>query len=198
MDNVAGTGYNQVGGFGLSDLILARGADRGSGYGGYGGAMGGVGLGGSSFIAAEGYANGTATKTAIDCHSAQFMSGLDRVSDQNKETRDTLRFDAINKGLVDCEFRNIDRTTALSNLMIQGQKDAALCCCDAKLEALRCCCETQKLITAEASATRELINQNTIRVAVDANNITATVGGINAAAAANTAAIINAITSCAK
>lgn len=158
-----------------------------------GGSGGGIGVGGNSFLRDETIANGTATKTAIDCHSAQFLSGLDRVSDQNLETRNTLRSAALEKSVVDAEFRGIDRITALSNLVIQGQREAAKCCCDAQLEALRCCCETQKLVTTEAAATRELINQNTIRIAIDQNNITATVSGINSAAAANTAAIVQAI-----
>ncbi len=72
-------------------------------------------------------------------------------------------------------------------------KIAAECCCELKVEMLKCCCETQKLVVTENAGTRELINQNTIRAAVDQNNISSTVAGINAAAAANTAAIIAAL-----
>jgi hypothetical protein len=79
-------------------------------------------------------------------------------------------------------------------------RQIAACCCDTQKglleQALRmqeCCCETQQLIRADGQQTRELINQNTIRAAVDANNITATAAAINGPAAANTAAIIAAI-----
>jgi len=66
---------------------------------------------------------------------------------------------------------------------------------DQALEFCKCCKDNEILTITEASKTRELINSNELRKAVDANNISATVGGINANANQNTAAIIQAIQS---
>jgi hypothetical protein len=79
-------------------------------------------------------------------------------------------------------------------------RQIAACCCETQkallqqsLESQKCCCETQKLVFQENQSTRDVIMQNELRRATDANNVSATVGAINAAAAQNTAAIIAAI-----
>jgi hypothetical protein len=146
--------YNQ--GIDTTSLLLAR------GFGGYGGGYGnglsgGGGYSGGGYLTAEAHANGTATKEAIDCNSAQFLSGLDRVSDQNKETRDNFRFDQLSQSINNQEFRSLDRQRDIERLMTDNAKDSAKCCCDAKLLASQNACDTQKLVSAEANATRELI-----------------------------------------
>lgn len=161
-----------------------------TGYGGIG--RGGLYYG-NEVLAAGAHADGTGIGNKIDCNSRQFMAGLDRVSDQAEETRRILAFENVNQNITNQEFRNIDRLRDVERLIIDGQKEAAKCCCEAQLAAAKCCCETQKLITAEASATRELINSLELKRVTDANNINATVGAINANANANTAAIVQAI-----
>jgi hypothetical protein len=60
------------------------------------------------------------------------------------------------------------------------------CCCDTQkllleqqLENQKCCCETQKLTFQENQNTRNMIMDNELRRATDANNVSATVGAIN-------------------
>lgn len=84
----------------------------------------------------------------------------------------------------------------------ETQKLVAASSCDAQkgfleqaLKAQECCCETQKLVFQENQRTRDVIMDNELRRATDANNVASTVGAINAAAAQNTAAIIAAIQS---
>jgi len=131
-------------------LLKARGFNSGYGGFGFGGNNGG-------YLSAEASANGTATKTSIDCNSRAFQSGLDRISDQAEESRRISAFDTVNKNIVDAEFRGIDRSTATSQLIIDGQKEAAKCCCDAKLLAQQNACDTQRLIIEKAANTDALI-----------------------------------------
>jgi len=137
---------------------------------------GGSGLAyGNSVLAADAHADGTAVKTAIDCNAASSAASLDRISAQNLETRTVLKMDAVIGGQIDAEFRNSDRLAGISKsmtdtefrsidrqrdierLLVQNAKDAALCCCDAKLEAQKNASETQKLIINEGNETRALI-----------------------------------------
>lgn len=132
---------NGVNSFGTSDIITGRGLGiNGFGYGYNAG-----------YLREGALADGTALKAAIDCHSAEFGAGLDRVSAQNAETRNILKLDEILKGQSDLEFRSLDR-----------QRDIEKQLYDNAAAAASCCCETQKLIVAENAKTRDLINNNTI------------------------------------
>lgn len=126
-----------------------------------GGGYNGIGLGrrdyGTDVLAAGTLADGTALKSSIDCHSAQFEAGLDRVSAQGKETRDVLKEDQILKGQSDLENRVNDRNRDVEKLIIEGQKEAAKCCCDAQLAAQKNACDTQRLIIEKSAATDALI-----------------------------------------
>lgn len=167
---------NGAGQIGVNDLLLARGVGGGYGYGG--GFLGAGGYGGvgvtSQVLSADALANGTATKTSIDCNSRQFIAGLARVSDQAEETRRLAAFENINKNITDSEFRSLDRQRDIEKLIVDGQKEAAQCCCDAKLLAAQNACDTQKLISGEATKTRELILE------VEARNVSKALDAANA------------------
>lgn len=135
-----------------TSLLLARGVGGVGGYGGYGG----YGMGGG-YLNAEAHANGTATKEAIDNGKSLFVAGLDRVSAQNKETRDNFRFDQLQNAITNQEFRSIDRQRDIEKVIADNAKDAALCCCDAKLEACKAHAEIMALVLSENAATRTLI-----------------------------------------
>lgn len=158
-------------------------ANRG-GYGNYGGAWGG-GTGmmyaGNSVLAADAHANGTATKTAIDCHAAQFNAGLDRVSDQNEETRRLNSFDSIRDNQFQSELRNSDRLRDLERILIEGQREAAKCCCDTQKEIaeskaalLLQSCEDKNQILAAIS------DQKSTALAIESRNIERNLNAANA------------------
>lgn len=135
------------------------------GYGGIGvGGRGGLGYG-NEVLAADAHANGTATKTAIDCHSSQFLAGLDRVSDQAEEGRRTDQINRVNDNITNSENRSSDRQRDIERLMIDGQKEAAKCCCDAKLEACKNTSELKSLIISENSKTRDLMQSTALDAA---------------------------------
>lgn len=181
VENVKQMGENDMGDYNsrtnIDDFLTVRGFGGGYGYGGgYGGGGGGGSLyTGNNVLAAEAHANGTALKEAVDCNSRQFLSGLDRVSDQAEETRRLMSFESVNKNITDSEFRGLDRQRDLERILNQNSKDAAecccdtqkaiaeaakdaaKCCCDAQLEAQKNACDTQRLVSSEASATRSLI-----------------------------------------
>ena len=138
----------------------SRAGNRNGGIFGGGGEGGGVG-----FLGAEAIANGTATKESIDCNSRQFTAGLQRVSDQAEESRRMAQDAQTNKNITDAEFRNIDRITVLSQLVVDGQKEAALCCCNAKLEACKASAETNALIIQQNSETRALMTATALDTA---------------------------------
>lgn len=156
-----------------SSLLLARGI--GSGYGGgFGNFGGGYGAGGG-VLTAEALANGTATKEAIDCNSTRFSDGLNSLSNgfenaartsqitsvnkniSDQELRNSDRITGLSKDISDAEFRSLDRQRDIERMLTDNAKDAAKCCCDAKLQAMEIGCDTQKLVSAEANATRQLI-----------------------------------------
>lgn len=137
------------------------------GYGGYGvGASrhGGYG-GGNSLLAAEAHANGTAVKEAINCNSERSNDGLTRISEQNKEQACNDRANTTNTNITNQEFRSLDRLRDIERLIVDGQKEAAKCCCDAKLEACKSTSEIKALIIQENSATRELIRGDALAAA---------------------------------
>ena len=122
---------NGTNGFGINDIIAGRGLGI-AGFGGYG--YEGYGTGPANVLRESALADGTALKTASDCHSDQLNAALARISEQNLETRTSLKLDNVLSGQANTEFRNIDRNRALENLIIDGQKEAAACCCEQKLE----------------------------------------------------------------
>lgn len=67
------------------------------------------------------------------------------------------------------------------------------CCKDGHILTIQEGCKTRELVREEGTKTRELMLTTELRKAVDQNNITATVSGINTQANANTQAIIQAI-----
>ena len=196
-------------GFGTSDILTGRGL----GLGGFGGYNYGAPYADLASNAVRINRNEGVTRDAQKCTTDTLTANLARISDQAEEGRRSAQFTALVDSGTNAEFRTLDRLRDirdgqfqgelrtndrlrdLERIMIDGQRDADKCCCDLKIEMLKCCCETQKLVSAEGTATRELINQNTIRAAIDQNNINATIGAINANANANTNAIVNAITS---
>lgn len=173
-------------------------AGRG-GYGGWGGYGGEGGIYGGT-----GFTSPSSVQHGLDFLSRQQTDQAACIRDQfdNQNVRSALA--AITAGQQSAEARVSDK---LSNIQLNALRESAdlarqiaACCCDTQKgfleQALRqqeCCCETQKLVQADGQKTRDIINENTIRAATDANNISATVGAINGAAAQNTAAIIAAI-----
>lgn len=132
-------------GFGTQDIITGRGLGIGGfGYGGYMQA-------GNSALAASAHADGTGLGKSIECNSHSLEAGLNRVSDQNEETRRILQNDEIRKDISDFRISELN-SSAQNNLFIAG-KLADMSAANAK-----CCCETQLLVVKENSATRELIN----------------------------------------
>jgi hypothetical protein len=189
----------------IGSLLAGRG---GYGYGG-GGAWGGGDTGYGP------WASPSANAVRLNRNAQQVENQADctreLLSTQNQGIRDN--FESITRGnqfnnVIDCQFRGELRTSDLinANNLNQLRNNAELrqqiadCCCDNKtliletqLKNQECCCETQKLIFSENQKTRDMINENALRAATDANNVSATVGQINSAAAANTAAIVAAI-----
>ncbi len=206
MDN---SGAGSVGASDAAVLALLADTSR-AGRGGWGGGYGegGYGFGGpyaNMSSIQHGIAN-TAQMGENQADATREIIGqqVDSAGASFENLTRANEFASVNKGVADAVGRICDRLTSieLNNLRESADlaRQIAACCCEtqkgllqAQLDAQKCCCETQKLVVAENAATRELINQNTIRAAVDQNNISSTVAGINAAAAANTAAIIAAI-----
>lgn len=171
---------NYGGGFTTSDAVLTAAMSGGLGGNRYGGGQwGGGGYGfmqpGNSCLAAEAHANGTATKEAINGVSDTVRLGFDSNQEQIRESRTIDQFTrlgdnqfrteirssdqhaALTKSLSDAEFRSIDRQRDIERLVLEGQKEAAKCCCEAKLQACKDHAELKALTIAENSATRELI-----------------------------------------
>jgi len=178
-------------GFGTTDILTGRGLGL-AGFGGYnyGGQYADV-----SSNAVRINRNEGVTRDAASCVTGVLGASLDRISAQNFEGRFNAAITSLRDGQFQGELRLSDSLAAIRLDAAHQAAAAAQCCCELKIEMLKCCCETQKLVSAEGTATRELINQNTIRAAVDQNNINATVGAINANANANANAIVQAINS---
>jgi len=218
-----GNGMDGTNTFGISDILLGRGL--GLGYGGLGGVFGGgypmgMGIGVNAGYGAP-YANLATIQHGINhsevsahndavCNREVYSQGLNNALGRLDQLQVDNKFENTNTNMAAgftriCDRLNTDNT---NNIIMQGNNmlqltrelaavraEAAAQSCSIEKEMLKCCCETQKMIVSENAATRELINQNTIRAAVDQNNINATVGAINAAAAQNTAALVAAIQS---
>lgn len=174
----------------MSGGLGGRGGYGGGLWGGGGDMLGA----GNSVLAADAHANGTATKEAVNCNSQKIedqadftrdiissdMAGI-RQSFEN-QTR-TSEFASIRDGqfrtelrssdqhaenlkaIADIEFRSLDRQRDIESLIIQNAKDAAKCCCDAKLQSCKDTAEVKALVIAENSATRELIRGDALAAA---------------------------------
>lgn len=138
----------------------------------FSGGYGGIGVGGrgnmypgNSMLAAGAHADGTAVKAAIDCNAARSSDGLARISEQNKEQACNDREARTTDRITNMEFRNGDRLRDIEREMGQNAKDAAQCCCDAKLEACKSTAEIKALIIAENSETRNQIRGDALSAA---------------------------------
>lgn len=120
-------------GFGTNDIITGRGLGIGGfGYDGYMQA-------GNSMLAADAHANGTGLNARVECNGAAQAAQLDRLSDQNEETRRILQNDEVRKDISD--FR-------LQGAITDGQQNVALAdrLCAMSAASAKCCCDTQLLI----------------------------------------------------
>lgn len=152
-----------------NSLLLAR------GFGGYGVGFGGYGGGYGTFASPASNAvriNRTDqnVENQADCTRMAMGLGLDRISDQNQENRRIAQFDSIKEGQFQAELRNGDGLRDVERLIIDGQKEAAKCCCDAKLEA---CKNTNEILKAIADNKAEML-------AVESRNIERALNAANA------------------
>jgi len=188
----------------LADTARA-GRGGGWGVGGWGGEGGGYGSAyGNIANAVRLDRNAQQTEDQADCTRNLFGQAFSSIQNAFENgTRDRQQA-ALSSQITNGEFRISDRLrdTELNSVRESADlaRQIAACCCDTQKgfleQALRqheCCCETQKVVMQENQKTRDQIMDNELRRATDANNINATVGAINGAAAANTAAIIAAI-----
>lgn len=168
----------------------------GGGYGGEGGGYGG--LRGAGFTTPSSLQHGIHHLAAQSRDQEHCMRDLFA----EKSLRDAVG--AIGQAVGQAENRVTDRIRDNEVNALRENADLSRqicqCCCDTQkgfleqaLKQQECCCETQKLVFQENQKTRDMICDNALRQATDANNISATVAAINAAAAQNAAAIIAAI-----
>lgn len=127
---------NEMSDISTESLLLARGVG-GYGYGGvWGGGYGGYGP----------FASPESNAVRINRNADFTKLALDRISDQNEETRRNLGearvMSNITEGhnricdrLVDGEFRTNDRLRDLEREMQANAREAAKCCCDLKVQA---------------------------------------------------------------
>ena len=146
MDNISTTGY-------VANEMYDR---MNYGSGNYGSLYAG-----NQVLAAQSHADGTATKEAIDCNQ-----GL--IRDQNNSFENATR-DRQVAGLM-AQISGIEINALRSNAdmlaaITDNAKDAALCCCDAKLEACKNTAEIKALVISENAATRELIRGDALAAA---------------------------------
>lgn len=178
--------------------VLALLADTARAGRGHWGGEGGYGYGFGP------YTNPSALQHTLECARDQ-LAGQTQM--QGEIANQQALLDAISntcQSVLQSETRISDRVRDIEINALRESADLArqlaACCCETQkgfleqaLEQQKCCCETQKLVHEEGQKTRDLINTNALRAATDANNVSATVGAINAAAAQNTAAIVAAI-----
>jgi len=168
MDNDTGVNNNDA-----ATLALLAG---GVGYGGYGRGGHGGGYGslytGNSVLAAQAHADGTATKEAIDGNADLIRAQANAFenAERSRQVSDLTMQSANNELRITDRINNIElnalRSQADTLVAINNNaKDAAACCCDAKLEAQKNACDTQKLVVEENAKTRELIQANALKEA---------------------------------
>lgn len=190
---------NSNGSIGTGDAaVLALLADTARAGRGHWGGEGGYGYGFGP------YTSPSALQHTLEC-ARDTLAGQGQMQGQIAQQQALLAAIAgVNATVTQAEGRATDRIrdNAINSLRESSDlaRQIAACCCDTQkgflqqaLEQAKCCCETQKMICEDGQKTRDLINQNALRVAVDQNNVSATVGAINAAASQNTAAIVAAI-----
>jgi len=151
-------------GFSTNDAVL-WGAMNNMGRGGYGGTWGGGGYGGHAPFASPG-----SNAVRVNRNAEIAKLGIDRISDQNEETRrnlgearvmdnitgghnricENLNNQAIaNRDLIfQQELRTSDRMAAITAQMNDFRAEAAKCCCDTKLEI----CNVKAELAAEIKA----------------------------------------------
>jgi len=138
-------------GFGVNDIVTGRGLGIGGfGYGG------GYLQAGNSALAAGAHADGTGLGRTVECNGRSQAAQLDRLSDQNEETRRILQNDAVKKEIAD--FRIAEVTNNGQRDIFFAERFSDLAAANAK-----CCCDTQLLVVKENSATRELINARALQ-----------------------------------
>lgn len=101
---------------------------------------------GEDYLSAEALANGTATNAKIDANADRASDSIAGVRSAFDNQTRSMQFSEVNKNIADMEFRSLDRQRDIERQLVDNAKEAA-----------KCCCETQKLVTAEATATRALI-----------------------------------------
>lgn len=196
---------------------------RGGYGGGYGGGAWGSGVGGGCGVPYANLAsiqhgldyNAQKTEDSNDCNRAVFGQAIDSMSGKLEGLQRDNQFTATNKSISDGNARVCDRLNQIevTDLVKRGDDNlnmfrelAAIraenkdCCCETQkellkmqLETQKCCCENKELVYQENQKTRDLISENALRAAVDANNINATINPIVQAMAAQTNALIDAL-----
>lgn len=125
--------------------------------------------------------NNDITKAEARCLEASLGANLDRVSDQNLETRSILRFDSIKDGQFQSELRNGDRIAAITAEMNANARVADKCCCDAKILTIEKFAELSKqqavdngavqaklaAIDAKLDANKEIAEKNAMITALE-------------------------------
>lgn len=141
-------------GFGVSDIVTGRGL--GIGGFGYGNGYGMDLSAGNSALAAGAHADGTGLGQTVACNGRAQAAQLDRISDQNTETRRILQGEEIKKEITDFRIQEITNN---------GQRDVFFAekLADMAATSAKCCCDTQLLVVKENSETRELINSRALQ-----------------------------------
>lgn len=151
----------------LNATEIAVGSLLAGNRGGYGGSGGGAWGGGGHGVAP--FAGPASNAVRINRNSEITKLGIDRISDQNEETRRNLGenrimdnvtggHNRISDNVANSEFRQQDRMRDIERDVVQNAKDAAACCCDVKVQAATDKAELLAAIAAQGQATlgREL------------------------------------------
>lgn len=122
--------------------LLADTARAGNRGGWLGGGVGG------GYVVGETLANGTATKTAIDCNSAHMSQGMAEIRESFENQARNDQIASVLKGQTDSELRGIDRVNALATRMDANNLASIERDHRAEIAQLTCCCETKAEIAA--------------------------------------------------
>lgn len=137
--------------FGTQDIIDYRGL--GLGYN-----RGGSLYSGNSMLAAGAHADGTAVKTAVDCHASSMNSALDRISAQNFEGRFNQAITSLRDGQFQLEIRTNDQARATDRTLNDMRLEQCRCCEESKL--LNCQTESRLAQRMEAIETGRVRDEN--------------------------------------
>ena len=174
----------------LDTLRAGRGGYGGGGEGGMGG-FGPYASPGANAVRLD--RNADVAKGEAECTRGVLGSEVNSMRQSFEGLERNRSFDRISDDIHQQDLvggqREVTHTRELADIKAAN----ALGISNMEKEMLKCCCDQKELIYSENQKTRDLISENALRAAVDLNNINATVGPINAAAAANTAALIAAI-----